>query len=855
MRILPADVDEIIEEIMEGARIRISDAELHTFCRDIVLFYIELINLTKNSEYYSRYNHILMKLVEAEFKRQNSSINEMIQHGIIIHKNFSMENSILEKWNKGSLSWINELLTRCGVIVLEQPVQTHTRIVTDAKKREYPFHKVDRLKQETAERKEQTDDSPHEFIKSMATRPSSQFFVKRMANFVKNMDEEDYRCKIVTNGLVKELYIFQKSYMKYLTDNYRLIQAETVTLKDVKNFVPDIILFLGAPEKVISYPQIGYFDIKGPNGNIKTIVTPLKKSVDYFGDVKKPRLTMLNEKIKEMGGVPVHGSLFAVEEEDGSLFVVQISGDSGVGKSEMLAAMMLKWMKKDLPGIRSIKLIAGDMFHLFPDKEGSLYGIGTEVGDFSRVTDFDPEFIWYYRSLFESSADSNVQDLNSRSTISGLCDISMPFRVDIILTAYNFSREEAGVKRYANPENFMLYRDSHGERKEKATSSDNPHIQRTLLRYTGDPNIVDVIDAHGNYLDDILDWDKDPFTGKQYLASSYKMIDKIDLEEIVNRIFVTKKFTRDDKHFQIRQVKFDIIKNRFQVTAEEIGEGDQEISFLLDRSFFGTVFNSLASTPAGNPFIAEEGELESKKRLIEILKGRADGKGKGKKIQLGILSTDLGKKGKEITGPQKAAEDVKKLIQEVRILNPEINLGKNRVKQIVDEKYDHLFKHYKQSHEVWRYNYFLYQLEQMRKAELVKIDDPGKKIDLSGLKGFYPVSSAKQFSPLLVTPNINMELNGFSETYEQLMCLPNNREFAEEFYADCDDLYIAEGYSRETIINNMIVQLLLKNGYIGSEDLARGKITEKANRETIAAAKFAVIRKLEEVERTKGKAK
>ena len=90
---------------------------------------------------------------------------------------------------------------------------------------------------------------------------------------------------------------------------------------------------------------------------------------------------MMNEKVKEMGGVPIHGSLFAVEEEDGSMFVVQISGDSGVGKSEMLAAMILKWLKKDLPGIRSIKMIAGDMFFVFPDDQGNLYGIGTEEGD------------------------------------------------------------------------------------------------------------------------------------------------------------------------------------------------------------------------------------------------------------------------------------------------------------------------------------------------------------------------------------------------------------------------------------------------------------------------------------------
>jgi len=52
-----------------------------------------------------------------------------------------------------------------------------------------------------------------------------------------------------------------------------------------------------------------------------------------------------------------------------------IYGDSGVGKSEMLAALILKWLNQNLPGIRSIKMIAGDMFHVFRDREGNLYGI------------------------------------------------------------------------------------------------------------------------------------------------------------------------------------------------------------------------------------------------------------------------------------------------------------------------------------------------------------------------------------------------------------------------------------------------------------------------------------------------
>ncbi len=502
---------------------------------------------------------------------------------------------------------------------------------------------------------------------------------------------------------------------------------------------------------------------------------------------------------------------------------------------------------------------AGDMFHVFPDRKGNLYGIGTELGDFSRVTDFDPDYIKQYSTLFESSADSNVDDLNSRSTISGFCDISMPFKIDIMLTASNFSRDEAGIRRYANPENFILYRESHGERKEKATSQDGPNFLRTLLRYTADKNIVELISQHGNYLDDILDWIKDPESGTDYLGSSYKMIDKIDPDRLVNQIFNNKTGIHKGKKVNVRSISFDIIKNRFSVqgvivneaAANEITAGEEAatarpatVKFELDRSFFSSVFGALASTPAGNPFIAEEGEAEIKKSLIHILKGGKTGKGKGRNIQLGILSTDLGKTGKEISGPRKAAKDLVRLIREVRLQKPEIPEKKQVVRQAINKAYGRILPENTTSNEVFRYNFYLYQMEEMRKAEFVRLDNPGAAVDLSNLRGFNPVDPDKKFSPLLVTPHLNIELSSYSETYEQIMSLPNTIEFGKELLQLTDDLYYAEGYSRETLVNNLITQLLLLRGLLAVKDLAKGRITEKVNRETIAAAKWAVIQKI-----------
>lgn len=845
--ILPMELKEINNYIMRKRDIKVAEEEIHKVSRRAVLFLVSLIKRTKGTDYYNRYTHIMIRLVETAFRKQNSSVNEMVQHGISIYKNFEMKDKTLDTFEEGKLSWINELMRKCGVISSEQPVQEHTRIVTDAKKREYPFHKIDRL--EAKPKEFDANAEPHAYIKSLDTRPDSSLFTERLRRFIGNLDSDDYRCKVVKHGMVKELVIFQKGYMKYLTDNYRLNYTEDIPLSAIENFIPDVISFLGAPEKLISFPQIGYFDIKGPNGNIKTIITPLKQKVDYFGDVKKPRLTVINEKIKEMGGIPRHGSLFAVEENDGSVFVVEITGDSGVGKSEMIAAFILKWLRNNLEGVHSVKLIAGDMFHEFQDAEGNLYGIGTEVGDFSRTTDFDPDYIRYYKYLFESSADSNVDDLNSRSTVSGMCDITMPYKVDIILSANNYAKTEAGITRVDNPENFLLYLDAHGERKEKATSQDGPNLQRTLKRYTADPNIVQLMAKHGNYLDDILDWDLDAGDNQYYLASSYKMMDKIDITNVVNMIFGGKSYTADGIRYLIGTVEFDLIQNRFVATVT-YNEGEEKRSkeVLLSRKIFSSIFDSLASTPGGQPFIAEEYQVDTVMNLVKCLRGGDNGKGKARNIQCGLISTEIGKKGREITGPQKAAMELRKMIQEVRITRPEVNNGKIKVKRLINEKYFHIFGGKMNSSELWRYNFFIYQLENMRKADYRRMDDISKKVDMSNLVDFKPLDPSKEFSPLLVNPNLNIELTSFSETFEELMSLPNYPAFAEEFAEKVDRLYIAEGYSEETNINNMIIQLLLMEGYVTVDDVARGSVIEKVNRETIAAAKYAVVQFLNKKE-------
>lgn len=185
-----------------------------------------------------------------------------------------------------------------------------------------------------------------------------------------------------------------------------------------------------------------------------------------------------------------------------------------------------------------------------------------------------------------------------------------------------------------------------------------------------------------------------------------------------------------------------------------------------------------------------------------------------------------------------------KMVREAMILNPEMNQQKQLIRELILEKYGFVFNGQPFNQEVWRNNFLLYQLEEMKKAEFVRIDNMKKRVDLSSVKGFNPIGKSRTFTPLLLTPNMHIELSGFTETYEQLMSFPNNPEFAAEFVKSTESLYDAVNYSYETRVNNMILQLLLINGYLQTEDLTSGRITEKVNRETLAAAKFAVVARL-----------
>ena len=141
---LPGELEDIWQQVVDSGSQNITEENLHSEIRLFTLFLINLMNQTKSNEHYDRYTHSVIRLTEAEFAMQNSAINEMVQHGFTLHKDFDRKNHPLNKYDGGRLKWIADIMSECGVIGTEKNVQTHTRIATDAKKREYPFHRISR---------------------------------------------------------------------------------------------------------------------------------------------------------------------------------------------------------------------------------------------------------------------------------------------------------------------------------------------------------------------------------------------------------------------------------------------------------------------------------------------------------------------------------------------------------------------------------------------------------------------------------------------------------------------------------------------------------------------------------------
>ena len=224
-------------------------------------------------------------------------------------------------------------------------------------------------------------------------------------------------------------------------------------------------------------------------------------------------------------------------------------------------------------------------------------------------------------------------------------------------------------------------------RKQPAATARTSSARSNATRPTRD--IVEVISRHGNYLDDILDWDFYPsdqavlprFVIQTARQDRYHRSGENDLRQpqVV--------YPGWGQPTLIENVAFDMIQNRFIATAFRTGSAmtgctDEK---QIDRKMFSAIFDCTGQY-AGRPAVhLGRGTGRMYSTILSPVCAAA------KTARVGHATSSAAycqpksaRKAAKSPGPQKAAAALKQLIQEVRVNKPEINEGKIKVKTVAE---------------------------------------------------------------------------------------------------------------------------------------------------------------------------
>lgn len=157
------------------------------------------------------------------------------------------------------------------------------------------------------------------------------------------------------------------------------------------------------------------------------------EEIDYFGYMKKMILTLHNLIMIKRGNLPIHGAMVNIQMKNGKEANVVIMGDSGAGKSESLEAFRALSEEH----VSNMSIIFDDM-GTFKEKDGHIYGYGTEIGAFVRLDDLAQGYA--FREI-DRSIFMNPDKINARLVmpVSPYSEIIKGYKVDLFLYANNFT--------------------------------------------------------------------------------------------------------------------------------------------------------------------------------------------------------------------------------------------------------------------------------------------------------------------------------------------------------------------------------------------------------------------------------
>jgi hypothetical protein len=749
--------------------------------------------------------------------------------------------------------------------------------------------------------------------------PGPEYFRKRFTEFAETLNPKDYICKMVQIGPTRTMLVMHRSYSHYLVEELRLMPQFDASLDDLDNLKPDAISFMGIPTKAIGEDyRIGVYmehtESEDPNiaGNVIPVSWVEANDItDYMGYLKKPLLTVANERVNALGGEAIHGAAITIAQKDGLRKTIVFKGDSGTGKSETIIAMIEQQIKGSggAENIEYVELLAGDMLSLWQSegkkgKPGDLYMLGTEQGDFMRLTDISDDYLERFRDLIEKASKTNVNHpTNPRATLGGLCDSEKnlrPVRVNISLNIDNFNKAPKGgaFQEEKNPENLIAGMYPRGYRREKGTSGDQPNIYASVF-YSEQGNRGRLLRKHKEAFDKLLGWDlilapngkvknavlafndvpgkisnanimvADLFKGKnldyskmnkgamEAIQESIKSRDVKALDAFISKnlgdvkenhfyypyLVQLKEFRQHIKDliskpvdevenqsfltfvstalsaisFHVTKIDYDPRANNFHAIIK--GTDGNERDILLDRTVFDQVYNPIASTYCGNPFMDPHGMGKILRRFGKAMKDAG--------VITGTLYTQLAIDGEQFNGPARAAQSIVDFIATDKRINERFTTHKNKVVASLTKKYGQaVFGQDALPKKLQAYN--LYLLERQESDNVHLVDEQGRTIPIQTPYFKNEKKSGNneeaEFEPSLITPEVTAYL-------EEIL---SNADAAnvnvDEFSPDLSQYaHIQSADTRE----ELIYQILLANGLMGLD------YKEGVLREHVAEVKYA----------------
>ncbi|HEY6909387.1 MAG TPA: aminotransferase class I/II-fold pyridoxal phosphate-dependent enzyme [Myxococcales bacterium] len=600
-------------------------------------------------------------------------------------------------------------------------------------------------------------------------KPDLDFFRRRFASFAGRADPADYLCKAEQVGPFRILVLIHKSCFHLIGDELRLYpQIEEVQLLgSVDAAAWDGVMLFGIPASAMGEGlRTGYvLDRRDDGAALPTAWVAREDATDYVGFFKKTLLTLHNERVKALGGMPVHGAMITLTFRNGLRKTLVFSADSGTGKSETITAMMDQAVSGEGPAaeLARVDILAGDMLSLWRGEDGQIYGFSTETGDFLRLSDITATWKARFGDLLERGSYSNLDHpTNPRVSIPGICNahqLLSPTRVNCFFYIDNYSPVPASaVELSEDPHQILRSVLVRGLRKNKGTSGDQPSL-RAGLEFAGETALVT---RFRHSIDELLDWQEREIEGKKRACLCYRdgAEDVFSAAEIVSGAFAGKRCAAGD----IRAVRHDVLQNLFWLDC-----GGREVA--LDRAVYDAIYQPLVSTFCGNPFVDPEGMDAVLSAFAETMRAA--------KVQTGILRTQLAREGYEFAGPARAARDVVGFLLEDEEVNARFQRNKNKVQRALARTFAGVLEPGTNLPvELEGYNLLL--LEEHESTHVAFCDLSGKAFTLStpyyrlqaGARG-----AAKAFVPSLALPEI-------VEAIRDICSNPDHQLDLSEFKAD-----------------------------------------------------------------------